>query len=126
MASGGYEIRTSIPPEVYRAINSVLRPAIKRGVGSPLPVGLGWIVLEVTGRKSGKVREVPLLAARAGDTLMVSTVRENSQWLANLQAEPNVAVWMNGRRRPMIASAMRGVGPVAYTVVLRPALTTSA
>jgi F420H(2)-dependent quinone reductase len=130
MASGGNDSTTAsrttpgIPPEVFTAINAVVRPAVKKGIGSPLPIGIGWIVLEATGRKSGKVREVPLLAARVGDTLMVSTVRDNSQWLANVIAEPNVAVWLGGRRRPMIASVMQGppLPGSLSTVVLRPAL----
>lgn len=94
------------------------RPWIQAGVGSPLPIGLGVVVVETTGRKSGKVRRVPLVAARLGNTIRVSTVRGNSQWLANLEASAESAVWLFGRRRPTIASVQRG--PVS-TVTLRPA-----
>lgn len=94
------------------------RPWIQAGLGSPLRVGFGVVVVETTGRKSGQVRKVPLVAARLGDIVRVSTVRENSQWLANLEASPESAVWLFGRRRPMIATVQRG--PIA-TVTLRPA-----
>ena len=104
----------------FAALNSVARPWIQAGVGSPPRVGFGIVVVETTGRKSGKVRKVPLVAARLGDTVRVSTVRENSQWLANLEASPESAVWLFGRRRPMIATVQRG--PIA-TVTLRPAPT---
>ena len=57
------------------------------GAGNPFPVGGGAIVLEVTGRVSGEPRQVPLLATRLGDKLMVSTVRSDSQWLRNIKAE---------------------------------------
>ena len=100
----------SIPTtrDAFAALNSVVRPAVRVGVGNPLPVGGGAILLETTGRTSGEIRQVPVLAVRRGSQLSVSTIRDDSQWLANIEAEPSVAVWIYGRRIEGIAEVERG------------------
>ena len=92
----------------FRALNSVVRPAVKAGIGNPFPVGAGAVILETTGRKSGLVRFVPVLATRVGNVLTVSTVRGDSQWLANIEADENVAVWLQGHRHGATAAVKRG------------------
>ncbi len=109
--------QTSPTQLLFRTLNSVVRPLVKAGLGSPPPIGPGAVVLETTGRRSGLTREVPLLAVRVGDTIAVSTVRGDSQWLRNLEASPDAGAWRCGRRDSVTAEVRRG--PL-NTVLLRP------
>ena len=102
------DAQAALTRTAFSTLNSVVKPAVRAGVGNPLPVGSGAIVLEVTGRKSGEPRQVPLLTARVGDKLLVSTVRESSQWLRNIEADPAVVVHLYGKRRDATAEVTRG------------------
>ena len=115
---------TDLPAAVARngfaALNRVVRPLVKRGLGSPPRVGVGAVVLSTTGRTSGETREVPLLGARFGNTVMVSTVRGNSQWLRNAEASPDVNVWLHGNERSGVAAVRRLPGLDVALVHLDP------
>lgn len=101
--------RDDLTRSAFRALNSVVKPTVRAGVGNPFPLlGGGLVVLETTGRKSGEPRTVPLVASRIGNTVIVSTVRANSLWLANIEADDRVAVWLNGKRRTGAAMVTRG------------------
>ena len=95
-------------PSGFRALNRVVLPVVRAGFASPLPVGFGLVVLETTGRRSGVVRPVPVVAFRAGRRVTVSTVRADSQWVKNLEADSDAAIWRNGSRRSVTADVRRG------------------
>lgn len=105
----------SVTREAFRALNSVVRPALSAGIGNPLPIGVGAVVVETTGRVSGQPRQVPLLSVRLGDRLLVSTFRDDSQWLANLEAEPAARVQLHGAFREATTSVNRG--PINVAVI---------
>jgi deazaflavin-dependent oxidoreductase (nitroreductase family) len=94
--------------QVFRTLNSVVTPALELGIGNPLPIGVGAVLVETTGRKSGLPRQVPLMTMRLGDRLFVSTVRSDSQWLANLEASPTARVQLHGAFRQATGSVTRG------------------
>ena len=94
--------------QLFRSLNRVVKPLVKAGLGSPLPIGLGAVVMEATGRISGETREVPLLGLRLGDRVVVSTVRSSSQWLKNVEADEDTAVWYCGQRHDTTAAVRRG------------------
>ena len=102
------EAQAKVSQTAFRTLNSVVRPAVLAGAGNPLPIGGGVVVLEVTGRVSGKPRQVPLLTTRVGNRLVVSTVRSDSQWLKNIEADAQVVVHLYGKRRTATASVNRG------------------
>jgi len=105
--------RHKIERSAFGVINQFVKPAVRVGFGSPLPVGGGVVLLETTGRRSGLARQVPLVAWRVGKTIKVSTLRGDSDWVANLEANASGAVWINGRRSEVHGKIERGSLTVA-------------
>ena len=104
------------PLAAFRAVNSVVGPFTKRGIGAPPLVGVGTVTVATTGRRSGRAREVPLAAARVGDTVVVSTVRPNSEWVRNLESDPTTTIWLDGCARQAEASVQRMPGLTVATL----------
>jgi hypothetical protein len=96
-----------IAGSALRQVNRVVEPLAKAGLASGLAVGPALVVLETMGRRSRRVRTVPVLAFRFGSRVFVGTVRSGSQWLANADATPSTAVWLAGSRRPARATVHR-------------------
>jgi hypothetical protein len=93
-------VSRAIARATFRQVNCIVEPVVRSGVVSRFPIGPALVVLETVGRKSSKVRTVPVLAFRLGSRVFVGTVRANSSWLANIDATPSSAVWLAGTRRP--------------------------
>ena len=91
-----------------RVVNKTITPIVRAGVGFPLPIGGGIVVVETLGRRSGLPHQVPLVSLRLGDRVVVSTLRPTSQWIRNLEAIPPSRVGMNGRARTATARVRRG------------------
>jgi len=97
----------SLEVEFFRMLNRVVEPVVRAGLGSPRIVPTGFIVVETTGRKSGKLRRSPLAATRLGDYVIVSTFRGGrSQWVRNLAAQPRTRFWLRGKPRDARAFVM--------------------
>jgi deazaflavin-dependent oxidoreductase (nitroreductase family) len=92
--------RQTLEREFFRTLNRVIEPMVRAGIGSPRIVPGGLIVLETTGRKSGRKVRIPLAATRFGGHVVVATARgKRSQWVLNLAAEPNARLWIGGGAR---------------------------
>jgi deazaflavin-dependent oxidoreductase (nitroreductase family) len=81
----------------FRGLNTFAEPLIRAGLGNPLFWPTGTLVIETTGRKSGRKFNVPVLATRFGELFVCATVRRNSHWLKNLAAHPEIRYWLGGR-----------------------------
>jgi deazaflavin-dependent oxidoreductase (nitroreductase family) len=97
-----------VEAEIYRRVNAVLEPAIRRGLGAPVFTPAGLVVVEMTGAKTAKLRRVPLAALRFGPYLLIGTVRgERSLWVRNLAANGDARVWLAARAKPVRAFVLR-------------------
>ena len=94
-------------PTLLEPLNTALAPAVRLGFANPLPLGTGIVLLEVVGRKTGRLRAIPLVCRDYGTLLAVSTVRSNSQWVLNLAAIPRATIWLRGRQRTVLAAVFR-------------------
>lgn len=95
---------TSIPANLerqfFRTLNSVVEPAVRKGIFSSRLLPTTLMVLESTGYVSGQTRRTPLFCNQLGPYLLISTGRgKRSFWVRNLQKEPNVAYYLGGRER---------------------------
>lgn len=106
---------------VFRGLNSVVEPAVRRGFGSPTLAPAGLIVLETTGFKSGEQRRTPLWSFRWGRYRIVSTARgERSFWVKNLLQQPQVSYYLGGRRRESHAIVIAEGAPQHSAAALSP------
>jgi F420H(2)-dependent quinone reductase len=89
---------------LFRSINALVEPAVRRGVASSCLLPVSMIVLESTGFKSGSPRRTPLWSLGVGPYRVVSTARgERSFWVKNLQKTQDVRYYIGGRARSATA-----------------------
>ncbi len=91
---------------VFKLTNGRIGSKFRVGAGFTKPVPT--LLLEHTGRKSGKVFTVPVLFLTDGANLVVAASKggrpKNPQWVANLKANPDTRVHLRGERaRPVRA-----------------------
>jgi deazaflavin-dependent oxidoreductase (nitroreductase family) len=71
-----------------------------------------FLLLDTTGRKSGKERTTPLNYVRDGDAFVIIASNggapRHPDWYLNLQAHPEAAVEVNGRRIEVLAETVEG------------------
>jgi deazaflavin-dependent oxidoreductase (nitroreductase family) len=78
----------------HRLLNPFVKAAAHAGV--PLP---GVVILETTGRKSGRARRTPVGKALDGDTLWVLAEHRRGGYVRNIEANPRVRVLVGRRWR---------------------------
>lgn len=98
------QMLTGFQKQFFFGLNEVAEPLIRAGFGNPVFWPTGTIVVETTGRTTGRKINIPVLATRLGDLVVFSTVRRNSQWVKNLIANPEVCYWLVGK--PHAATAI--------------------
>ena len=89
-------VNIGIEAQFFNNLNQIIEPLLRAGFGFPCFSPAGTILLETKGRKSGQKITLPLLATQIGNLLLVSTVRNRSQWLKNIEASPQVTYWLRG------------------------------
>jgi len=86
--------------DFFRTLNRFVEPVAEAGCFSPEFWPAGLIVLETTGRRSGRPHRTPVLAMIMDDRLIVRTFRgERSEWFKNLRANPDVSYWAGGGKK---------------------------
>lgn len=109
--------RTRRPAPLEAVTRAFVRThaAVLRGSGGRVGgryLGADVCLLTVTGRRTGRSYDVPLICVRDGADLVVATVNggldAEPQWWLNLRARPEATVSLGGRSWPVRASAVTG------------------
>jgi hypothetical protein len=92
-------VKRSVPPP---ALVKMGNPVVRMLLGSPLHRVLddSFLVLHLTGRKTGRRYDIPVGYVDMEGRLAVVTV---ARWRVNLRGGADVEVTLRGRRRPMRA-----------------------
>jgi deazaflavin-dependent oxidoreductase (nitroreductase family) len=103
---GSWTVRSLMPLDRKLLVRTEGRRTVLGPLGAPI------LLLETTGRRSGRPRLSPLLFARDGDRVIVVGSNfgqaHHPAWTGNLLAEPNAVVVVGGRRIPVTATLLEG------------------
>lgn len=106
---------------LFRALNAVVEPAVRKGFGSLTLAPASLIVLETVGFKSGQQRRTPLWSIGVGPYRLVSTARgDRSFWVKNLQKNGAIRFYLGGCERRATAVVIRD-GKMSQDVSTLPA-----
>jgi deazaflavin-dependent oxidoreductase (nitroreductase family) len=118
---GSWTVRSLMPLDRTLLLRTNGRRTVLGPLGAPI------LLLETTGRRSGRPRLSPLLFARDGDAVVVVGSNfgqaHHPAWTGNLLAEPAAVVVVGGQRIPVTARLLEGDAAEAalrYMVELTP------
>jgi hypothetical protein len=104
-------VKRSVPPP---ALINMSNPVVRTLLSSPLHGVLdeSFLVLHLTGRKTGRTYHIPVGYVDMQGKLLVVTI---ARWRANLRGGADVEVTLRGHRRPMHALLEEDPAPVAVS-----------
>lgn len=99
-----WRLGNRLETRLLRTLGTSPMAAVNRG---------GVLVIETTGRRSGRARFTPVgYLQNAGGAYVVgggaAGMVRTPDWVANLRAEPAAAVWVKRRRIAVVASELSG------------------
>jgi deazaflavin-dependent oxidoreductase (nitroreductase family) len=102
----GGKLFISVFPAIDRRLMPLTRGKLSTGLGQPI------VLLHARGAKSGVERTTPLLATKHGELIVLIASKagaaKHPAWFHNVKANPDVAVTIGGKRRPMRAEVAEG------------------
>jgi hypothetical protein len=106
-------VQIKLEQRFFRVLNSIVEPAVRRGIFSSRLLPTTMIVLESTGYISGQARRTPLFCQQLGPYVLISTGRgKRSFWVRNLQRNSEVEYFMGGRAYAAQATVITADSPV--------------
>lgn len=94
------QFRASAEQRLFRRLNRLVEPLVRRGLASSSVAPASLVVLETTGFKSGLPRRTPLWSLRLGRYRLVSTARGNrSFWVKNLFKSSQTTFFVGGKKQ---------------------------
>lgn len=112
MTEESFAVAANHPPE---ALLRMLNPVLRRVLPTPLagPLGRQMMVVNVTGRKSGRRYSIPVSAHRIDGTLYAVT---SATWKSNFRGGGDAEVVYNGKTTPMRGEVISDPAVVADLV----------
>lgn len=106
------------PRRWVKAFQRVANPTFRRWAG----LAAGWAVVETTGRRSGRPRQIPVGGRLVGDRAywLVAADGRHADYVRNILADPRVRVRVHGRWRAGVATILDDDPPRRRLVKLNP------